>query len=44
MTEAEHENRCPLSAVDRRLADVHRHWHEAEHKNQPSFTRGDLAA
>lgn len=30
MTEAEHENRCPLSAVDRRLGDLHRHWHEAE--------------
>jgi len=30
MTEAEHEYRCPLSAVDRRLGDVHRHWHEAE--------------
>lgn len=30
MTEAAHENRCPLSAVDRRLADVHRQWHEAE--------------
>ncbi|NBB34066.1 hypothetical protein [Pseudomonas sp. BC115LW] len=30
MTEEEHEYRCPLSAVDRRLGDVHRHWHEAE--------------
>ncbi len=30
MTETEHENRCPLSAVDRRLEDVHRYWHEAE--------------
>ncbi|KGS34985.1 hypothetical protein X962_6209 [Burkholderia pseudomallei MSHR7343] len=30
MTKAEHEDRCPLSAVDRRLGDVHRHWHEAE--------------
>ncbi|PQZ67707.1 hypothetical protein CQ050_17330 [Achromobacter sp. MYb9] len=30
MTEGKHENRCPLSAVDRRLGDVHRHWHEAE--------------
>lgn len=29
-TEGGHENRCPLSAVDRRLEDVHRHWHEAE--------------
>lgn len=26
----EHESSCPLSAVDRRLEDVHRHWHEAE--------------
>lgn len=32
MTEAEHENRCPLSAVDRRLGDLHRHWHEAERR------------
>lgn len=30
MTEAEREHHCPLSAVDRRLGDVHRHWHEAE--------------
>jgi len=30
MKEAKHESRCPLSAVDRRLGDVHRHWHEAE--------------
>ncbi|MFH2135376.1 MAG: hypothetical protein ABII81_09400 [Pseudomonadota bacterium] len=30
MTETEHENHCPLSAVDRRLEDVHRYWHEAE--------------
>lgn len=30
MTETKHENRCPLSAVDRRLEDVHRYWHEAE--------------
>lgn len=30
MTEVEHENRCPLSAVDRRLGDLHRYWHEAE--------------
>ena len=30
MVETEHENRCPLSVVDRRLEDVHRHWHEAE--------------
>ncbi|MEN2431212.1 hypothetical protein [Comamonas sp. F1-6] len=30
MTKREHENGCPLSAVDRRLEDVHRHWHEAE--------------
>ncbi|VBM56246.1 Uncharacterised protein [Burkholderia pseudomallei] len=32
MTDAEHEYRCPLSAVDRRLDDVHRHWHEAERR------------
>jgi hypothetical protein len=25
-----HENGCPLAAVDRRLEDVHRQWHEAE--------------
>lgn len=30
MTGSKHENRCPLSAVDRRLGDLHRHWHEAE--------------
>ncbi|MDP9154882.1 MAG: hypothetical protein M3O74_11610 [Pseudomonadota bacterium] len=30
MTEMEHEYRCLLSAVDRRLEDVHRYWHEAE--------------
>lgn len=30
MTETKHENRCPLIAVDRRLEDVHRYWHEAE--------------
>lgn len=30
MTEAEHDNHCPLNAVDRRLGDLHRHWHEAE--------------
>ena len=30
MAEEEHEYRCPLIAVDRRLSDVHRHWHEAE--------------
>ena len=30
MTEEKHEYHCPLSAVDRRLSDVHRHWHEAE--------------
>lgn len=29
-TETVHEYQCPLSAVDRRLADVHRQWHEAE--------------
>ncbi len=32
MTEAEHEYRCPLRAVDSRLDDVHRHWHEAERR------------
>lgn len=30
MTIEQHEYKCPLSAVDRRLSDVHRHWHEAE--------------
>jgi len=30
MTEPEHENHCPLNAVDRRLGDLHRSWHEAE--------------
>lgn len=25
-----HDNACPLAAVDRRLEDVHRHWHSAE--------------
>jgi len=30
MTEANHENCCPLSAVDRRLQDAHRCWHDAE--------------
>ncbi len=25
-----HDNACPLAAVDRRLDDVHRHWHSAE--------------
>jgi hypothetical protein len=30
MNESDHAYRCPLSAVDRRLEDVHRHWHEAE--------------
>lgn len=30
MSEEVHEYRCPLSAVDRRLGDVHRYWHEAE--------------
>lgn len=24
------ENQCPLAAVDRRLSDVHRFWHQAE--------------
>ncbi|WIW43870.1 hypothetical protein ML401_20340 [Bradyrhizobium sp. 62B] len=26
----EHGNACPLAAIDRRLDDVHRHWHAAE--------------
>lgn len=30
MKDFEHEDSCPLDAVDRRLDDVHRHWHEAE--------------
>lgn len=30
MTEVDHEYRCPLALVDRRLAQVHQHWHEAE--------------
>jgi len=30
MTIDQHEYKCPLGAVDRRLSDVHRHWHEAE--------------
>ncbi|WP_020168199.1 MULTISPECIES: hypothetical protein [Methylotenera] len=30
MSEAEHKYNCPLAAVDRRLEDLHRHWHEAE--------------
>lgn len=30
MTTEQHEYKCPLSSVDRRLNDVHRHWHEAE--------------
>lgn len=25
-----HDTACPLAAVDRRLEDVHRHWHSAE--------------
>jgi hypothetical protein len=25
-----HDNACPLAAIDRRLDDVHRHWHSAE--------------
>jgi hypothetical protein len=24
------ENQCPLAAIDRRLEDVHRFWHQAE--------------
>ncbi|WP_455924264.1 hypothetical protein [Pseudomonas putida] len=30
MTEEKDEYKCPLSPVDRRLEDAHRHWHEAE--------------
>lgn len=30
MADTNHEKRCPLAAVDRRLAQVHQHWHEAE--------------
>ena len=30
MTDKNHEKRCPLAVVDRRLAQVHQHWHEAE--------------
>lgn len=30
MVDTNHEKRCPLAAVDRRLAQVHQHWHEAE--------------
>jgi hypothetical protein len=30
MVETRHKYHCPLSAVDRRLGDVHKHWHEAE--------------
>lgn len=30
MTETEHGYTCPLHAVDRRLEDLHKHWHEAE--------------
>lgn len=26
----EHPNQCPLAAVDRRLEDAHRQWHQAE--------------
>ncbi|OPH82386.1 hypothetical protein [Nitrobacter vulgaris] len=25
-----HDRACPLAAIDRRLEDVHRHWHSAE--------------
>jgi hypothetical protein len=32
MNEEVHESSCPLTAVDRRLEDVHRHWHEAENR------------
>lgn len=30
MTDKAHEYRCPLAVVDRRLVQVHQHWHEAE--------------
>ncbi|XJC73373.1 hypothetical protein ACHFCA_21720 [Delftia tsuruhatensis] len=30
MSESAHEEKCPLAAIDRRLEDVHRFWHEAE--------------
>jgi hypothetical protein len=26
----QHDSACPLAAIDRRLDDVHRHWHSAE--------------
>ncbi len=28
--QGDHDSACPLVAVDRRLDDVHRHWHSAE--------------
>lgn len=30
MSEAKHDYKCPLHAVDRRLDDLHRQWHQAE--------------
>lgn len=30
MAEPEHDLRCPLHAIDRRLDDLHRQWHQAE--------------
>ncbi len=26
----QHTSQCPLAGVDRRLEDVHQHWHQAE--------------
>lgn len=30
MADSAHDENCPLIAVDRRLEDVHKHWHDAE--------------
>ncbi len=30
MTDTDQHFRCPLAAIDRRLEQVHQHWHEAE--------------
>ncbi|GLR80140.1 hypothetical protein HUE56_21465 [Azospirillum oryzae] len=30
MSIAIHDSKCPLNAVDRRLSDLHRQWHQAE--------------
>ena len=30
MAESQHDHDCPLQAVDRRLDDLHRQWHQAE--------------